>query len=61
MNEYPELAVDPAGRSYEELLASINPKTYYPAQLCPHCGRAYIDFEYLKKNPNLCPYCGVII
>lgn len=60
MTEYPELAVDPAGRSYDEMVATLKKTVFYPVQLCPNCGRSYVDFEYLKKYLNPCPYCGGI-
>lgn len=60
MNEYPELAADPAGRIYEEMRAALDPKISYPVQVCPLCGWSHVDFEYLKNCPNPCPHCGGI-
>lgn len=60
MTEYPELAADPAGRSYDEMRNILNPKIAYPVQLCPRCDKSYVDFEYLKNMPNPCPYCWVV-
>jgi len=53
MTEFPELTVDPAGRIYEEMRAALNPDIAYPVQVCPVCGWAHVDFDYLKA----CPHC----
>ena len=53
MIEHSDLAAPFMGRSYEEMVAALNPDIYYPLQLCSGCGRAHVDFEDLKK----CPFC----
>lgn len=56
MTEYPELEIPFLGRSYEEMMETLDRNILYPVWLCPNCGRSAVDFKDIKN----CPYCGVV-
>ncbi|MGP8322469.1 MAG: hypothetical protein ACT6FG_00510 [Methanosarcinaceae archaeon] len=57
MTDCPELKASFNGRSYEEMVETLEKTVFYPIQLCPACGRSYVDFDELKA----CPFCGLVV
>lgn len=53
MTDYPELEAPFNGRSYEEMVETLEKTIFYPIRLCPVCGRSYVDFDEIKA----CPFC----